>query len=60
MRTAGIFGGSQASGAHSYFDRNAATFNPHRVEGHPEILAVTNLDENGAPTLDNGGLGGGG
>ena len=57
MRTAGIFGGSQASGAHSYFNRNVATFNPHRVEGYPEILAVTNLDENDEPTLDNGGLG---
>ena len=57
MRTAGIFGGSQASGAHSYFNRHAAAFNPHRVEGYPDILAVTNLDENGEPTLDNGGLG---
>ena len=57
MRTADIFGGSQGSGAHSYFNRNAAAFNPHRVEGYPEILAVTNLDENGDPTLDNGGLG---
>ena len=57
MRTADIFGGSQGSGAHSYFNRNAAAFNPHRVEGYPAILAVTNLDENGEPTLDNGGLG---
>ena len=57
MRTAGIFGGSQGSGAHSYFNWNAAAFNPHRVDGYPEILAVTNLDENGEPTLDNGGLG---
>ena len=57
MRTAGIFGGSQTSGAHSYFNRNVATFNPHHVEGYPEILAVTNLDANGEPTLDNGGLG---
>ena len=57
MRTAGIFGGAQASGAHSYFNRNAGTFNPQRVDGYPEIFAVTNLDENGNPTLDNGGLG---
>ena len=57
MRTAGIFGGSQGSGAHSYFDRNAGKFNPHPVDGYPEILAITNLDENGEPTLDNGGLG---
>ena len=35
MRTADIFGGSQGSGAHSYFNRNAAAFNPHRVEGYP-------------------------
>ena len=27
MRTADIFGGSQESGAHSYFNRNAAAFN---------------------------------
>ena len=27
------------------------------MEGYPEILAVTNLDENDEPTLDNGGLG---
>ena len=57
IRTAGIFGGSQSSGAHSYFRREAAAFNPHHVEGYPEILAVTNLDANGQPTLDNGGLG---
>ena len=57
MRTAAIFGGAQASGAHSYFNRNAGTFNPQRVDGYPEIFAVTNLDENGRPTLDNGGLG---
>ena len=57
MRTAGIFGGSQGSGAHSYFKREATAFNPHRVEGYPEILAVTNLNESGEPTLDNGGLG---
>lgn len=57
MRAAGIFGGSQASGAHSYFNRHAAAFNPHRVEGYPDILAVTNLDEDGEPTLGNGGLG---
>ena len=57
MRTATIFGGAQASGAHSYFKRNAGTYNPQRVDGYPEIFAVTNLDENGRPTLDNGGLG---
>ena len=57
MHTACLFGGSQASEAHSYFNRHTAAFNPHRVEGYPDILAVTNLDENGEPTLDNGGLG---
>ena len=57
MRTANIFGGSQTTSAHSYFDREPSTYNPHRVEGYPEILAVTNLDANGKPTLDNGGLG---
>ena len=57
IRTAGIFGGSQSSGAHSYFNMNEVAFNPHHVEGYPEILAVTNLDANGEPTLDNGGLG---
>ncbi len=57
MRAAGVFGGAQASGAHAYFNRSGAVFNPHRVEGYPEILAVTNLDEHGKPTVDNGGLG---
>ena len=57
MRTAGVFGGSQRSAAHSYFNRNVESFNPQRVDGFPEIFAVTNLDENGEPTLDNGGLG---
>ena len=57
MRAAGIFGGSQESAAHSYFNRDAGRFNPQRVDGFPEIFAVTNLDRNGEPTLDNGGLG---
>jgi taurine dioxygenase len=57
MRVGRLFGGTIGGGAHAYYRDSATAFNSQYIEGYPEVLAITNLGEDGQPCADNGGLG---
>lgn len=52
-----IFGGLQDGATQVYFEKAGIAYDPHYVPGFPQIVAISNLDENGVPVKENAGLG---
>ena len=58
IATAGIFGPPHEAASRKYhLNVGAKVDDKHMISRHPSLSIISNLDENGKPVLDNGGLG---
>ncbi len=58
LATSGIFGPPHEAASRKYhLNVGAKIDDTHMISRHPSVTIISNLDENGKPVLDNGGLG---
>ena len=57
LATSGIFGPPHAAASRKYHLDVGHQVDDQRISRHPSVAIISNIDQNGVPVLDNGGLG---